>query len=653
MCSFVTHGIRKGCSKRLINEDGKNTEYTRTGENGTDVPMDNVSRETSLGAIYTKQQKKKPDLDKVRKKGNITDDDPFDSDNPTAKVLYRSFRQNGLSRAESAFNALYLRCYDNYYSSGVPVKNKYKHIYAHPSSWFKNANHMLKHNKWSIAVKLLEILPTVSKFIKNLTSKKNSAADGMVKSIEDSRGSGRRAVNLLVSLISMVGIAFAVFFFQNGAKAYEKVPALSLYIDGRFVGEVLSISDVETAKNNVEDALSVNFGSSYKLNCTIEYKATAISTGSNLTQARLSRALGEVAHKQMKDGYGLYANDLLIAVSDNHEILENAKNDYIDRLVGENEEGVASTGLEIKGRQTYPESHFKTEDEIRKLLSLAKDTGGESGEVVAQDEHPADSILVSNDTTLLPSNAGSDASLSSDVSDDDTNEQLLHQITIEAVIAKTETREEIIPYSTEYVAYDENLLETVEKVVSEGKNGKKTASYLVEYVGDIEISRRVINETIITEPVTKKVIKGTRALSDEEKRVKSTGTYIYPNAGEESSQYGWRTWDSYNEFHKGLDMRSDKGLKIVAADGGEIIQAHDEKNGYGICVQILHDDGTITRYAHCSKVADGIKVGTKVAQGDHIAEMGDTGWSTGVHLHFEMIKDGETVNPKDYLIPRD
>ena len=98
-------------------------------------------------------------------------------------------------------------------------------------------------------------------------------------------------------------------------------------------------------------------------------------------------------------------------------------------------------------------------------------------------------------------------------------------------------------------------------------------------------------------------------------------------------------------------MRSDKGLVLVASDGGEVIQASNKGEGYGKCILIKHDDGTITRYAHCSNLY--VEVGQKVAQGEYIADMGATGQVTGVHIHFEIIKDGITVDPLDYLIPRD
>lgn len=631
---------------------------------GTDVLGDNVSRETlsEYEELNRRDPEKKARLDKFREKGNITDDNPYDFDNPTLRELYKSFRNNNLSRSESAFNALYLWCYDNYYSSGVPVKNKYKNIYAHPTSWFKNAHHLWRHNKWSVAVRVLDIFPAIKGFFSNMSAKHNNATNDILKTMEYDKHSAKKALNLFVSLLSAAGIVIMIFIFQGASKNFKMVPALSLYIDGKHVGEVLSIADVENAKNSIENSMSVNTGSSFTLDCMIEYKAARIAKGSNMTQARLGRALGEVAHKQMMQGYGLYAQDVLIAVSESKTVLDNCINESIENSLTDEQkndqsiERVSFLNLTVR-EGSFPKTMFNTEEEIRQMFSLPTDgntevkdetTGDETSEQDTDDNNNYLPVLSTN--TLLPVDTD-DATTTSDIQTMDANEALLHQIAMETVISKTETLTEAIPFSTVCVGYDENLVETKETIVTRGVAGSKTASYIVEYVGEIEISRWLISEVVLTEPVTQEIIKGARPLSEEEKRVKSTGTYIYPSQGELSSEYGWRTWGSYNEFHKGLDMRSDQGLVLVASDGGEVIQAADIGDGYGKCILIRHDDGTITRYAHCSNLY--VEEGQKVAQNEYIADMGATGWVTGVHIHFEIIKDGVTVNPKDYLIPRE
>ena len=90
-------------------------------------------------------------------------------------------------------------------------------------------------------------------------------------------------------------------------------------------------------------------------------------------------------------------------------------------------------------------------------------------------------------------------------------------------------------------------------------------------------------------------------------------------------------------------------VPISAADGGRVIVAETHRS-YGIYVIIQHDDGTKTVYAHMSKRT--VSVGDRVYQGQKIGEVGSTGYSTGDHLHFEIIKNGNKVDPEKYLPER-
>lgn len=643
--------------------NNNDTSNTTGDEKRTDVPLssENVSRETSPSkskkkkpmSIYEEHMQNKPRLDEVRKKSSILDDDPFDFDNPSLGEFFRSFRQNKLSVGESMFNALYLWCYDNYYSSGVPIKNKYKNIYAHPSAWFQNAHHMWRHNKWSLAIKLLEIFPKISASRVKMKETRKSAAHSVWKSLEYSHKlSAKRALRHLLSFAFIAGSVAVVFIWNTALGKLDMVPALSLYINGNYVGEVLSISDAESAKGAVEDALSIDIGTSYKIDCNLRYEATKIKEGTNLTGSKLSKTFNEVASEGMKQGYGLYAYDVLIAVTENRLWLDESMNESILQTLSDEQksdesiENVSYLNFTVR-EGTYPRSFFSSEEEIRHMFSFEEDTS-ENVRTMSVDDSGTQYLSASDKTTLLAVGT-QDAGTSSDIYSSSEGLQE-HKITIEAVITKTETRNEAVPFGTDYI-YDETLPEGKEEVLIEGENGSKTATYIVQYVNDVEISSRLIDQVVVATATNKVVKVGTRPLSEEEARTKSTGTYIYPSDGEMSSGYSWRTWGSYNEFHKGIDLRSNNGLVLVASDGGEVIQAGDKGDGYGLCILIKHDDGTITRYAHCAKVI--VESGQRVAQGEYIADMGATGKVTGVHVHFEILKDGVAVNPLDYLTPRE
>ena len=120
--------------------------------------------------------------------------------------------------------------------------------------------------------------------------------------------------------------------------------------------------------------------------------------------------------------------------------------------------------------------------------------------------------------------------------------------------------------------------------------------------------------------------------------------YIWPARGTITSGYGWR----WGRMHRGVDVAGPVGTPIVAAGSGVVAEAGWNSGGYGNMVEIQHPDGSMTRYAHNNRL--NVSVGQAVKQGQQIAEMGSTGYSTGPHLHFEVHPNGgAAVNPVAYL----
>ena len=119
--------------------------------------------------------------------------------------------------------------------------------------------------------------------------------------------------------------------------------------------------------------------------------------------------------------------------------------------------------------------------------------------------------------------------------------------------------------------------------------------------------------------------------------------YIWPAQGLFTSGYGWR----WGRMHKGIDVAGPVGTPIVASAPGVVSYSGYNDGGFGYLVEIDHADGSMTRYAHNSRLL--VREGQQVAQGQQISEMGSTGFSTGPHLHFEIHSAQGTVNPMAYL----
>ena len=120
--------------------------------------------------------------------------------------------------------------------------------------------------------------------------------------------------------------------------------------------------------------------------------------------------------------------------------------------------------------------------------------------------------------------------------------------------------------------------------------------------------------------------------------------FAWPARGVLSSGYGPRR----GRMHKGIDIAAPVGTPIFAAAPGEVVSAGWNNGGYGKLVKVSHPDGSLTLYAHNSKIL--VSKGQQVQQGEKISEMGSTGYSTGPHLHFELHHQGRgAVNPIAFL----
>jgi murein DD-endopeptidase MepM/ murein hydrolase activator NlpD len=124
-----------------------------------------------------------------------------------------------------------------------------------------------------------------------------------------------------------------------------------------------------------------------------------------------------------------------------------------------------------------------------------------------------------------------------------------------------------------------------------------------------------------------------------------------PVSGPVGSGFGFRTdpITGRGALHMGLDFPADVGTPIVAAAGGVVVNA-ETHSAYGQMVDIDHGNGLVTRYAHASKLL--VKNGDLVRRGQTVAQVGNTGRSTGPHLHFEVLVDGVPQNPARFLAGR-
>jgi murein DD-endopeptidase MepM/ murein hydrolase activator NlpD len=131
-------------------------------------------------------------------------------------------------------------------------------------------------------------------------------------------------------------------------------------------------------------------------------------------------------------------------------------------------------------------------------------------------------------------------------------------------------------------------------------------------------------------------------------KVYGSGVLAWPLRGRMTSRFGYRRHPIWGgrHFHTGIDMAGKFGTAVKAADSGEVIFA-GWWDGYGKAIVIDHGRKTTTVYAHLSRIYK--RVGAVVAKGQVVGLTGNTGYSTGPHLHFEVRKNGKPVNPMKFL----
>ena len=195
-------------------------------------------------------------------------------------------------------------------------------------------------------------------------------------------------------------------------------------------------------------------------------------------------------------------------------------------------------------------------------------------------------------------------------------------------------------YEAEIVYVDnDDWYTTQTKTLQEPSAGHRIVVADVSYRNKEEVSREILKEEITYEAVPKIVERGT----------KIPPTYIKPiSGGRQSSGFGRRNAPTRgaSTYHKGIDWATPTGTAVMASSAGTVVKA-GWGSGYGYVVYINHADGRQTRYGHLSKVL--VTTGQTVSQGQKIALSGNTGVSTGPHVHFEILINGSQVNPLNYL----
>ncbi|WP_238654495.1 M23 family metallopeptidase [Paenibacillus piscarius] len=215
-------------------------------------------------------------------------------------------------------------------------------------------------------------------------------------------------------------------------------------------------------------------------------------------------------------------------------------------------------------------------------------------------------------------------------------------VTVEHVSEQVVTEPEVI------IRKSDQLPAGKRKVVRPGQTGLKTMQYRLTKENGRVVQEEWLGQEVVKASLPEVVYSGTKVMEKaaEKTAVKTvgeaTGMFAWPVTGARiSSSYGER----WGRTHKGLDLVSGNRT-IRAADAGTVSFAGVQR-GYGNVVIVNHNNGYSTYYGHLSRIS--VSAGQRVGQGTQIGIMGNTGRSTGTHLHFEIRKNGSAMNPMRFL----
>lgn len=437
-----------------------------------------------------------------------------------------------------------------------------------------------------------------------------------------------------VGLFLTASVAIAVFAVFN--VLYTQATTVSF--DGVEIATVASEEEAVAARLAVEQSISDVLGYTYTMEDSLVSYSTSLTARSAVAEtAELEEALNESLHV-VEHGYALYVDGRFVGATQIEgaleELLEQVSADY------RNENTVSIDfveKVEIK-ECDLPVEDFTNLADVALLLNSTKE-----GEVTYTVEKGDCWSLIAqaNDMTsseLAKLNPGYDID-KLQIGDVLLISNAVPYLTV--VATQMEYYVADVPYEIEYVD-DSSMWKGDTKVISKGVYGTADIVAKVTYRGAEEIERVITEQTVITEPVTEVQARGTA----ERPSWAPTGTFRWPASGTLTSPFGYRYIFGRTSFHGGIDIANGRGTDIVAADGGIVTYA-GWQSGYGYVVKIDHTNGYETYYAHCSSML--VREGAKVHKGQHIAEMGSTGRSTGNHLHFEVRYGGERQNPQRYL----
>lgn len=370
----------------------------------------------------------------------------------------------------------------------------------------------------------------------------------------------------------------------------------------------------------------------------------SLSTGSGIyaTASYVCNKLIEQSNGIIEEASGLYVDGELIGVVKSGADLRYLIQNLLDaaRVNDKNATAQFVQNVEIENG-LYPTTSIISTDDMNKIVTSTSRAGVT---YMVEDGDTVTSIAKANHMTISDLNKINGNQLGDSIHPGDLINIEVAEPKLKVELIKTATYQVTIPNKT-VTQNDDSQYTDYTKVLTQGANGLQECVDKVYTVNGVETKRESVSSTILSQPVDKVVLTGTKKRPKTGSGV-SSGNLMWPvpSLHTITTYFTWR----WGEFHTGIDISGSNayGKTIIAADGG-VVAAAGWDGGYGNRVIVRHNGTLSTLYGHCSNIL--VTVGQKVSKGQAIARVGSTGNSTGPHCHFEVIKNGTKVNPMLYV----
>ena len=475
----------------------------------------------------------------------------------------------------------------------------------------------------------------------HINSKKSNLSLKINKKLNDlkdfldkiSKGQTLNKVLIVCTLIVIVGSVFAVYKINE-----IRTRAFTVYFGDEVVGTTREEDDALNILNDIKKELTNTYDLDIVFNKDIRFEDTHSKEDSITSIEDLKKNIKSKL-TFLVSGYVLLIDDEEVGAvkteKDIEELMDRIKEPYLDN---EDEDNTIKESKFIEDvkveKKNIPLNKIVDKDKLLEYITTGKEEikehiveVGESLWTIATIyDMPVDELIAANpDMDPEKLQIGDKVKLI-------VPKPMLTVETIEETKYK-----ERVDYEVKVEA-NNNMYKNEKKVKVQGAPGEnEIVAKIVKHNG-VVVEKEILEENIIKEPIDELIVKGTK----EVPRTVATGSFLMPTRGSISSRYGMRN----GRMHKGLDIAARPGTPIKAADGGTVSFAGNS-GAYGKLVQINHGNGYITKYAHCSTI--NVRAGQKVYKGQVIARVGNTGRSTGPHLHFEVVKSGTNVNPAAHI----